>query len=158
MQRRRFSAAVGDGDADQDVVGRVLRVLGDDVEVAVVVEDAGVGQLSLRLIFFFSSRRRHTRLTCDWSSDVCSSDLDTFCTLPWQPGQASVVCDLVEQDGAAYAACPRTWLKSIIRRAAERGLRIQAARSEERRVGKECRSRRSRDDCKNNIMSMTHRV
>src|SRR5690242_21519035 len=25
--------------------------------------------------FFFSSRRRHTRLTCDWSSDVCSSDL-----------------------------------------------------------------------------------
>src|SRR6201982_913027 len=24
---------------------------------------------------FFSSRRRHTRLTCDWSSDVCSSDL-----------------------------------------------------------------------------------
>src|SRR5690242_720461 len=27
------------------------------------------------LDFFFSSRRRHTRLTCDWSSDVCSSDL-----------------------------------------------------------------------------------
>src|SRR4051812_49923762 len=26
--------------------------------------------------FFFSSRRRHTRLTCDWSSVVCSSDLD----------------------------------------------------------------------------------
>src|SRR5690242_6610571 len=31
---------------------------------------------ALRLFFFFfSSRRRHTRLTCDWSSDVCSSDL-----------------------------------------------------------------------------------
>src|SRR5690242_20865571 len=29
----------------------------------------------VRLLFFFSSRRRHTRLTCDWSSDVCSSDL-----------------------------------------------------------------------------------
>src|SRR5580698_11589513 len=28
-----------------------------------------------KLSFFFSSRRRHTRLTCDWSSDVCSSDL-----------------------------------------------------------------------------------
>ena len=27
--------------------------------------------------FFFSSRRRHTRLVRDWSSDVCSSDLDT---------------------------------------------------------------------------------
>src|SRR5690242_15802906 len=26
-------------------------------------------------IVFFSSRRRHTRFTCDWSSDVCSSDL-----------------------------------------------------------------------------------
>src|SRR3954463_12670664 len=28
--------------------------------------------------FFFSSRRRHTRLSCDWSSDVCSSDLSFF--------------------------------------------------------------------------------
>src|SRR6266850_1169950 len=28
-----------------------------------------------RLFFFFSSRRRHTRLQGDWSSDVCSSDL-----------------------------------------------------------------------------------
>src|SRR5260370_8524731 len=27
------------------------------------------------LFFFFSSRRRHTRFKCDWSSDVCSSDL-----------------------------------------------------------------------------------
>src|SRR5438132_4625903 len=27
------------------------------------------------LVFFFSSRRRHTRSLCDWSSDVCSSDL-----------------------------------------------------------------------------------
>ena len=31
-----------------------------------------------RVIFFFSSRRRHTRLVRDWSSDVCSSDLDSF--------------------------------------------------------------------------------
>src|SRR6266480_4190270 len=29
----------------------------------------------ISMLFFFSSRRRHTRLTCDWSSDVCSSDL-----------------------------------------------------------------------------------
>src|SRR5256886_3891836 len=28
-----------------------------------------------RVFFFFSSRRRHTRFDCDWSSDVCSSDL-----------------------------------------------------------------------------------
>src|SRR2546430_11694868 len=29
------------------------------------------------VVFFFSSRRRHTRFDCDWSSDVCSSDLET---------------------------------------------------------------------------------
>src|SRR5438477_1278480 len=34
--------------------------------------------------FFFSSRRRHTRLTCDWSSDVCSSDLDVTSLLQGQ--------------------------------------------------------------------------
>src|SRR2546430_15412815 len=28
--------------------------------------------------FFFSSRRRHTRFDCDWSSDVCSSDLEVI--------------------------------------------------------------------------------
>src|SRR2546430_10971624 len=28
--------------------------------------------------FFFSSRRRHTRFDCDWSSDVCSSDLHQY--------------------------------------------------------------------------------
>src|SRR5438309_8433873 len=30
---------------------------------------------SIVIFFFFSSRRRHTRWNCDWSSDVCSSDL-----------------------------------------------------------------------------------
>src|SRR5256886_7111499 len=30
------------------------------------------------LLFFFSSRRRHTRFDCDWSSDVCSSDLEAY--------------------------------------------------------------------------------
>src|SRR2546430_10688437 len=32
-------------------------------------------RISLIALFFFSSRRRHTRFDCDWSSDVCSSDL-----------------------------------------------------------------------------------
>src|ERR1039457_1524084 len=36
------------------------------------------------LFFFFSSRRRHTRLQGDWSSDVCSSDLLTFSKGPLQ--------------------------------------------------------------------------
>src|SRR2546430_1542246 len=31
--------------------------------------------MSFFFFFFFSSRRRHTRFDCDWSSDVCSSDL-----------------------------------------------------------------------------------
>src|SRR2546430_12384395 len=35
----------------------------------------GVGGSAAGEIFFFSSRRRHTRCGCDWSSDVCSSDL-----------------------------------------------------------------------------------
>src|SRR5215213_11457852 len=33
------------------------------------------------IFFFFSSRRRHTRLVSDWSSDVCSSDLEPFLVL-----------------------------------------------------------------------------
>src|SRR5947207_6174868 len=37
--------------------------------------DARTPSSSARSILFFSSRRRHTRLLCDWSSDVCSSDL-----------------------------------------------------------------------------------
>src|ERR687894_3179911 len=39
-----------------------------------------VGRLD-GLVFFFSSRRRHTRSLCDWSSDVCSSDLVAWDTL-----------------------------------------------------------------------------
>src|SRR2546427_4011592 len=39
-------------------------------------------------LVFFSSRRRHTRFDCDWSSDVCSSDLSTssWCATPTPPG------------------------------------------------------------------------
>src|SRR5205085_8922192 len=38
-------------------------------------DDAVADVLYLVFVFFFSSRRRHTRFDCDWSSDVCSSDL-----------------------------------------------------------------------------------
>src|SRR2546430_10396853 len=38
----------------------------------------------LVLFFFFSSRRRHTRFDCDWSSDVCSSDLPENLFLAYQ--------------------------------------------------------------------------
>src|SRR5947209_18097237 len=65
--------------------------------------------------FFFSSRRRHTRYWRDWSSDVCSSDLVVLASCIWQPVRAK-------------------------KEAGERPP-SDADRSEERRVGKECRSR-----------------
>src|SRR5205085_6803695 len=37
------------------------------------------GEMLRAFFFFFSSRRRHTRFDCDWSSDVCSSDLQRAC-------------------------------------------------------------------------------
>src|SRR5438034_2885067 len=47
------------------------------------------------LCFFFSSRRRHTRSLCDWSSDVCSSDLarERLQTLGYVSGLTDVVTD-----------------------------------------------------------------
>src|SRR5256886_9844334 len=47
-------------------------------------------------LFFFSSRRRHTRFDCDWSSDVCSSDLIYYRNLP-----SYVYNDLEDPEGAA---------------------------------------------------------
>src|SRR5260370_31839888 len=41
------------------------------------------------MIFFFSSRRRHTRFKCDWSSDVCSSDLEAVFAISIPPTVAS---------------------------------------------------------------------
>src|SRR5690348_17389317 len=45
-----------------------------------------------RASFFFSSRRRHTRWTGDWSSDVCSSDLKRM-----MAAMAELFCDSFEQ-------------------------------------------------------------
>src|SRR5688572_32112920 len=59
--------------------------------------------------FFFSSRRRHTRFDCDWSSDVCSSDLPLF--LPVDPQH--LAGGGVERDhGAARADRKSTRLNS----------------------------------------------
>src|SRR5207249_7009022 len=41
-----------------------------------------IHSLNVLVFFFFSSRRRHTRSKRDWSSDVCSSDLDEFEAFP----------------------------------------------------------------------------
>src|SRR5690242_21825636 len=85
--------------------------------------------------FFFSSRRRHTRLTCDWSSDVCSSDLGRERGMAAGEDQAQpIILDALR--------LPRRALVG-------NGLdQIGDLRSEERRVGKECRSRGSPDHLK----------
>src|SRR2546427_4736522 len=91
--------------------------------------------------FFFSSRRRHTRFDCDWSSDVCSSDLvfelDPPTVLIRQPVQGA---HLRAAQSVQVAA---TDLLSGVRTVELQvnGGNWQATRSEERRVGKECRSR-----------------
>src|SRR5437764_11834341 len=75
------------------------------------------------LLFFFSSRRRHTRYIGDWSSDVCSSDL-------------------------RYRRRSRASRRESTSCSEATGSR---RRSEERRVGKECRSRWSPNQLKKNL-------
>src|SRR5690554_7792438 len=80
--------------------------------------------------FFFSSRRRHTRCGRDWSSDVCSSDLlDTSIDL--SDGKQKYFGILFDT----------RWSESLVKSYADK-----MPRSEERRVGKECRSRWSLND------------
>src|SRR5690242_21384825 len=55
------------------VLGSIARV-GMAVTTFLLVNSDDIARAE-DCIFFFSSRRRHTSLTCDWSSDVCSSDL-----------------------------------------------------------------------------------
>src|SRR2546430_4747207 len=91
--------------------------------------------------FFFSSRRRHTRFDCDWSSDVCSSDLVSVISdatnkvvatisvpspmgLAYDSGNGEIF--VASHGNSAYVISDST---------------NTVARSEERRVGKECRSR-----------------
>src|SRR5207253_3624900 len=84
--------------------------------------------------FFFSSRRRHTRWPRDWSSDVCSSDLGTWRAMSPAAEVAQLAKDLTSE--LAQAAEANKQLRADLD-AAVTALR----RSEERRVGKECRSR-----------------
>src|SRR5439155_12200966 len=82
-------------------------------------------------LFFFSSRRRHTRWPRDWSSDVCSSDL------------ISVAMMLVSPFYFGFYRGPLAVQKghSISIPTCSLGSPPQSNRSEERRVGKECRCR-----------------
>src|SRR5207249_7270734 len=80
--------------------------------------------------FFFSSRRRHTRSKRDWSSDVCSSDLEVAAR-SGKDGRTKVL---------RYTSLQSSQLPDGVR--VINHLRQQApdvdGRSEERRVGKEC--------------------
>src|SRR5688572_31489662 len=85
--------------------------------------------------FFFSSRRRHTRFDSDWSSDVCSSDLQ----------QSTIARELVVLGlTIAVAEAPLGLQPAALLHAVQRDVKgpvLYLQRSEERRVGKECRSR-----------------
>src|SRR5690625_8017510 len=94
------------------------------------------------MVFFFSSRRRHTRWPRDWSSDVCSSDLSggiggAAADIELQGDDLrevrdSVLTRIAEATGQTYEQVFADSLRDKWFAA--------DARSEERRVGKECRS------------------
>src|SRR3712207_7539409 len=93
------------------------------------------------MLVFFSSRRRHTRYWRDWSSDVCSSDLKVV------PEWVRIMRMQREIESKDIIAGPKS---GNLRQIVLKNLRQQGytcrcircrERSEERRVGKECRSR-----------------
>src|SRR3712207_7996343 len=99
-------------------------------------------------MFFFSSRRRHTRYWRDWSSDVCSSDLLTEGEIArWLVAEGDEVAEdqpLVEvQTDKTTVEIPSPAAGKVARILVGEGDTVP--RSEERRVGKECRSRWSPD-------------
>src|SRR5690348_18146391 len=98
----------------------------------------------MSVFFFFSSRRRHTRWTGDWSSDVCSSDLAGD-----SDGEVMIETDgvnlgashiVVGAAGSEAIKVPSLRLQAILEQAGATRIR-----SEERRVGKECRARGGTD-------------
>src|SRR3712207_7097699 len=87
--------------------------------------------------FFFSSRRRHTRYWRDWSSDVCSSDLAGTIADEHVGAQAEALRGAGELDAGPRGVALQ---EHGAARHATTSARVRR-RSEERRVGKECRSR-----------------
>src|SRR5690606_39352484 len=92
-------------------------------------------------VFFFSSRRRHTRFSRDWSSDVCSSDLPEV-----MRGLRNGTLHLLQTKSGQHTATAVDSASSFVangRVVGDAGRRAVtgATRSEERRVGKECISR-----------------
>src|SRR5690606_39603267 len=100
---------------------------------------------------FFSSRRRHTRFSRDWSSDVCSSDLARRRRVQVNWVQADVArlplrgpFDAVAQFWGNLITwfADRDETLAVLKRLSS--VLRPGGRSEERRVGKECRARETR--------------
>src|SRR5437870_13360732 len=95
--------------------------------------------------FFFSSRRRHTRWPRDWSSDVCSSDLQ----------QVVFVDDAHMMSRSVFYDEPVAFgLGDIDLAVWSLDKHVPGPRSEERRVGKECKSWRSCWSSTKNMMML----
>src|SRR5699024_12149617 len=95
-------------------------------------------------IFFFSSRRRHTRSKRDWSSDVCSSDLSDV-VIGDEHGNIVHLyerdCSVQRRHQKVVEVAPSVALTDDLReRICDAAIQLME-RSEERRVGKECRAR-----------------
>src|SRR5690625_6570463 len=91
------------------------------------------------VLFFYSSRRRHTRWPRDWSSDVCSSDLSNDDLDLHRPFVDKLTWPAPEHVGGTMRRVPDlidVWFDSGAMPVAQ----WHYPRSEERRVGKECRS------------------
>src|SRR5690606_41572309 len=104
-------------------------------------------------MFFFSSRRRHTRFSRDWSSDVCSSDLPT---LKQSFGNSPRVMTTWTVTNFQARRC-RPFTSSTIFIGRRKNVSCvfprSLLRSEERRVGKECSVLRSHEYDKKQICS-----
>ncbi|WP_375425777.1 glutamine synthetase family protein [uncultured Friedmanniella sp.] len=64
-------------------------------------------------------------------------DPTTFTVLPWSPGSASVLCDQLDHDRTDWGACPRSFLRRVVDRAAAMGITVQATFENEYYLGTE---------------------
>src|SRR5690606_40160183 len=94
------------------------------------------------LVFFLSSRRRHTRFSRDWSSDVCSSDLK-WLIFPAMVGGAALLADGMITPPITVSSALEG-LNIYFPNLPTVPIVLFIIRSEERRVGKESSARRGR--------------